>query len=164
VAKRTGRDLEPFRGKPAQRGDSAATHAEIQQLIAPIKVSYVDPSALTAAPRNARQHSERQVTQIAASINEFGFIVPIVTDEQGTVLAGHGRLAAARQLGLPKVPVVKIGHLNDAQKRAFRLADNRLAELPTADWQGSSRGSIGGSQAAPSVFPVAALTSNAKKP
>ena len=89
----------------------------------------MDPSALTAAPRNARQHSERQVAQIAASINEFGFIVPIVTDEQGTVLAGHGRLAAARQLGLPKVPVVKIGHLNDAQKRAFRLADNRLAEL-----------------------------------
>ena len=129
MAKRTGRDLEAFRGKPAQRGDSAATHAEIQQLIAPIKVSYVDPSALTAAPRNARQHSERQVAQIAASINEFGFIVPIVTDEQGTVLAGHGRLAAARQLGLPKVPVVKIGHLNDAQKRAFRLADNRLAEL-----------------------------------
>ena len=107
--------------------------AEIQRLIAPIKISYVDPSALLAASRNARRHSDRHVTQLGASITEFGFLVPIIVDDRGTVLAGHGRLAAALQLGLPRVPVVHIEHLSETQKRAFRLADNRLAELSNWD-------------------------------
>jgi DNA modification methylase len=83
-------------------------------------------------PRNARTHSGRQVQQIAASIGEFGWIVPIVVDEEGVVLAGHGRLQAALILGLAAVPTIQVKHLTEERKRAFGLADNRLAEL--AGW------------------------------
>jgi ParB-like chromosome segregation protein Spo0J len=107
--------------------------AEIQRLLEPIRISYVSPLELKSAPRNARWHSQRHVTQVAASINEFGFIVPIIIDNRNTVLAGHGRLAAALQLDLPRVPVVQIDYLSEAQKCAFRLADNRLAELSSWD-------------------------------
>jgi DNA modification methylase len=83
---------------------------------------------LKAFPRNARRHSERQVHQIAAAIKEFGFTNPILVDEHSTVLAGHGRLAAAKLLNLAKVPTICLSHLSDAQKRAYVIADNRLAE------------------------------------
>jgi DNA modification methylase len=79
-------------------------------------------------PRNARTHSKSQVRQIAESIKQFGFLVPILVDEQGVVLAGHGRLAAARFLGLSSVPTLCAEGLSEPQKRAFALADNRLAE------------------------------------
>lgn len=77
--------------------------------------------------RNARTHSDDQVTTIAASIAEFGFNNPVLVDEQGEIIAGHGRLSAAQRLGLVEVPVIVLGHLSEAQKRAFRLADNRIA-------------------------------------
>jgi DNA modification methylase len=79
--------------------------------------------------RNARTHSDDQVTQIAASIVEFGWLNPVLIDDAGNVIAGHGRLLAARKLGLEAVPVIRASHLTPAQVRAYRLADNRLAEL-----------------------------------
>jgi DNA modification methylase len=76
---------------------------------------------------NARTHPDEQVAQIAGSIAEFGFNVPCLVDERGVLVAGHGRVLGARRLGLQQVPVIRLGHLTDAQARAFRLADNRIA-------------------------------------
>jgi len=77
--------------------------------------------------RNPRSHSDEQVTQIAASIAEFGFLNPILVDTKAGILAGHGRLLAARKLQLSEVPVIVLDHLTDAQKRAYIIADNQLA-------------------------------------
>jgi hypothetical protein len=77
--------------------------------------------------RNPRTHSEAQVDQIAASMVEFGWTNPVLVDEQGGILAGHGRLLAARRLGLAEVPVIQVEHLSEAQKRAYLIADNQLA-------------------------------------
>jgi ParB-like chromosome segregation protein Spo0J len=77
--------------------------------------------------RNPRTHSETQVAQIAASIAEFGFNNPILVDTKAGIIAGHGRLLAARKLQLPEVPVIELDHLSEAQKRAYILADNQLA-------------------------------------
>lgn len=77
--------------------------------------------------RNARTHSESQIAKIAASIKEFGFLSPILIAEDNTILAGHGRLAAARKLGLKQVPCVKESHLTETQRRAYIIADNKLS-------------------------------------
>jgi DNA modification methylase len=77
--------------------------------------------------RNARTHDKAQVTKIAASMTEFGFTNPILVDSADGIIAGHGRLMAAQELGLPEVPVIVLDHLSDAQRRAYILADNRLA-------------------------------------
>ena len=77
--------------------------------------------------RNSRTHSEAQVAKIAASIREFGFLNPIITDGQNGIVAGHGRVLAAQKLGLATLPVIEAGHLTEAQKRAYIIADNRLA-------------------------------------
>jgi DNA modification methylase len=77
--------------------------------------------------RNPRTHSDAQVDQIAASMVEFGWTNPVLVDEQGGILAGHGRLLAARRLGLAEVPVIRFEHLTEAQKRAYLIADNQLA-------------------------------------
>src|SRR3990172_4390554 len=77
--------------------------------------------------RNPRTHSDEQVLQIAASIAEFGFTNPILVDSQAGIIAGHGRLLAARKLGLTEVPVIVLDHLTETQKRAYIIADNRLA-------------------------------------
>ncbi len=77
--------------------------------------------------RNARTHSTDQVAQIAASIAEFGFVNPILVDSRDGIVAGHGRLLAARKLGLAEVPVIVLDHLSETQRRAYVLADNRLA-------------------------------------
>jgi len=84
--------------------------------------------ALIPYARNARTHSEAQVAQIAASIREFGFNNPILVDGDSGIIAGHGRLLAARVLGLADVPVIELAHLSAAQKRAFILAENKLTE------------------------------------
>lgn len=97
-----------------------------------LQVEYRSPDDLTPYARNARTYSAEQVAQIAGSIREFGFTNPILTDEKGTIIAGHGRLAAAQKLGLEKVPCITIAGLTDTQRRALILADNRLAE--TAGW------------------------------
>ncbi len=78
--------------------------------------------------RNARTHSEAQVARIAGSIREFGFNNPVLVDAESGIIAGHGRVLAARKLGLERVPVIELTHLSEAQKRAYVLADNRLAE------------------------------------
>lgn len=91
----------------------------------PYKRAKVD--ALIPYARNSRTHSEAQVAQIAASIREFGFTNPVLVDAEGGVIAGHGRLLAARVLGMAEVPTIVLGHLTDAQRRAYVIADNKLA-------------------------------------
>jgi ParB-like chromosome segregation protein Spo0J len=77
--------------------------------------------------RNARTHSDKQVAQLAASLKEYGFTVPVLVDESGTLIAGHGRVLAARKLGWAEIPVVIAVNWSDAKKRAYMIADNRLA-------------------------------------
>lgn len=86
-------------------------------------------------PRNPRVHTARQVRQIASSIRSFGFNVPVLVDRNLKVIAGHGRILAAQQLGLTQVPVIRLEHLTEAQARAFMIADNRLTEIATWDDQ-----------------------------
>jgi hypothetical protein len=77
--------------------------------------------------RNSRTHSDAQVSKIAASIREFGFLNPIITDGDSGIVAGHGRVMAAQKLGLLELPTIEASHLSDAQRRAYIIADNRLA-------------------------------------
>jgi ParB-like chromosome segregation protein Spo0J len=82
--------------------------------------------------RNPRTHSDAQVAQLAASIAEFGFVNPVLVASDAGIMAGHGRLQGAQALGLRQVPVIVLDHLTPAQRRAYLLADNKLAEL--AGW------------------------------
>src|SRR6202051_5039096 len=82
---------------------------------------------LIAYDRNARTHSDEQIEQIARSIREFGFTNPILVDTRAGILAGHARLRGALRVGLPQVPVIVLDHLSEIQKRAYILADNKLA-------------------------------------
>ena len=84
-------------------------------------------AALSPWSRNARTHSKKQIRQIAASIRQFGFTNPVLIDEAGTILAGHGRVAAAKLLGMTEVPCLQIDHMSENEKRAYVLADNKLA-------------------------------------
>ena len=93
-----------------------------------LAIAYRAIADLKPYPRNARTHTRKQIRQIAAAIEEFGFTNPILIDETNQIIAGHGRVAAAKLLGFAKVPTVQIAHLSPAQKRAYILADNRLAE------------------------------------
>mgnify|MGYP006276874539 CR=1 FL=1 len=90
-------------------------------------MQYLAPETLTLDPRNARTHSKRQIGQIARSITRFGFTNPILVDEAGVIIAGHGRRLAADQIGLEQVPVITLRGLSDIEKRALRLADNKIA-------------------------------------
>ena len=96
-------------------------------------------------PRNPRLHSDRQIKQIAGSIKAFGFNVPVLADQDGNVLAGHGRVHAAQRLGLREIPVIRLQHLTRGQARAFSVADNRLSE--TASWDVQLFGSKPGTAA-----------------
>ena len=91
------------------------------------EISWRDIGDLLPCARNSRTHSDAQVAQIASSIREFGWTNPILVDPDGTIIAGHGRVMAARKLGEKRVPVITLGHLTDAQKRAYVIADNQLA-------------------------------------
>lgn len=97
-----------------------------------LNIQYVDTDSLIPYVNNARKHSDEQVSEIAASIKEFGFNNPILIDGKKGIIAGHGRVMAAKKLGLDKVPTIELSHLSDAQRRAYILADNRLAEK--AEW------------------------------
>ncbi len=92
-------------------------------------VEMVPHASLTPNPRNARTHTKKQITQIAASINRFGFVVPLVIDDDRNIVAGHGRWAAAAELGLSDVPVIRVRFLSESDRRAFAIAENRIAEL-----------------------------------
>ena len=99
-----------------------------------LSVEYIEPESLLFYERNARTHSDEQIEQIKKSIQEFGFANPVLVDEDNEIIAGHGRTAAALELGLGDIPVVRLAGLSDAQKRALRLADNRIAE--NSGWDG----------------------------
>jgi hypothetical protein len=85
--------------------------------------------------RNARIHTEAHINQLAGSIREFGFNIPVVVDAENTIIAGHGRVLAARKLGLEKVPIVVVSHLTETQKRAFILADNKIHDNSSFDYE-----------------------------
>jgi DNA modification methylase len=95
--------------------------------MADLQIAWRALDELVPYARNPRTHSDAQVAQIVASIREFGWTVPILTDSQNGIVAGHGRVLAARKLGLERVPVIELAHMNEAQKRAYVLADNQLA-------------------------------------
>jgi ParB-like chromosome segregation protein Spo0J len=97
----------------------------LQAMVKHIEIWLIDK--LIPYAKNPRTHSEAQVCQIAASIAQFGFNNPILVDTNNGIIAGHGRLLAARTLGLIEVPVIVLDHLTDAQKRAYIIADNQLA-------------------------------------
>jgi ParB-like chromosome segregation protein Spo0J len=84
-------------------------------------------------PANPRVHTAQQVRQIARSIKAFGFNVPVLVDTNLKVVAGHGRILAAKKLGCAEIPTIRIDHLSEAQVRAFAIADNRLSEIATWD-------------------------------
>jgi ParB-like chromosome segregation protein Spo0J len=89
-------------------------------------------ASLKPNPRNPRLHSKKQIRQIAKSIETFGFNVPLLINRDSQVVAGHGRLEAAKILGMREVPAISLGHLSEAQAEAFLIADNRLTE--NAEW------------------------------
>jgi DNA modification methylase len=91
------------------------------------RLELVPVAGLVPYARNSRTHSDEQVAQIAASMREFGFTNPVLVDEAGGIIAGHGRVMAAKALGLAQVPCIRLAHLSDAQKRAYVIADNQLA-------------------------------------
>lgn len=87
----------------------------------------VNTASLIPYARNSRTHSEQQISKIAASIKEFGFLNPVIIDGANGIVAGHGRVMAAQKLGMEELPVIEASHLSDAQRRAYVIADNRLA-------------------------------------
>ena len=97
-----------------------------------LKIVYRPIGELKPSPRNARTHSDKQIHKLVASFQRFGFNNPILVDNDGEVIAGHGRLEAARRLGMSAVPTICLSHMTEADKRAYRIADNKLAEL--AEW------------------------------
>jgi len=97
-----------------------------------LEIEYVDTDDLIPYTNNSRTHSESQIKQIVASIREFGFTNPVLIDEDQNIIAGHGRLIAAKQLDLKKVPTITLEGLTEAQRAAYVIADNKLAL--NADW------------------------------
>lgn len=112
--------IETINSQPQTSSNIGFEHSAITQ---------VSPRALKANPNNARTHSAKQLAQIKASIIKFGFLNPIITDQNNILIAGHGRLEAALALNLDYVPIIALSHMSEADKRAYMLADNRLAEL-----------------------------------
>jgi site-specific DNA-methyltransferase (adenine-specific) len=92
-----------------------------------MKIEQITVDTLIPYARNSRTHSDEQVAQIAASIREFGFTNPVLIDSDGGIIAGHGRVMAARKLDMQEVPCIRLAHLTDTQKRAYIIADNKLA-------------------------------------
>jgi len=97
-----------------------------------LKIAYKSPRKLKPRARNPRTHTKKQIQQIAASIREFGFISPVLIDGTDGIIAGHGRVEAAKLIGMNDVPTVRVDHLTPAQVRAYVIADNKLAE--NAGW------------------------------
>jgi len=122
---RTREDHRTPARQPEGRSAAQCALPQLNVICRPLEALQIDR-------RNARTHSAKQINQIAASIKQFGFNNPILVDADSMVVAGHGRLAAARELGLGEVPTIRLDHLSPDQRRAYVLADNRLAEL--AGW------------------------------
>jgi DNA modification methylase len=115
--------VQPHSGRPALTRLVSTIGAPPMSLV----IEYCHPAVLKPDPKNPREHPKRQIDQLVASILAFGFTNPILTDETGLIIAGHGRLRAAKQLGLDSVPVIRLTGLSEAKKRALRLADNKIA-------------------------------------
>ena len=94
-----------------------------------MKIEKIPTDKLIPYARNAKKHDAAQVSKLAGSIREFGFNNPVLIDGENGIIAGHGRVMAAQQLGLADVPCIRLGHLTDNQRKAYILADNRLAEI-----------------------------------
>ena len=92
-----------------------------------LEINYISTDVLIPYVNNSRTHSDKQVTEIASSIKEFGFTNPVLIDKENTIIAGHGRLLASKKLGLKKVPTILLENLSEAQKKAYIIADNKLA-------------------------------------
>ena len=92
-----------------------------------MQIEQIDVGDLIPYINNSRTHSDEQVMQVASSMKEFGFTNPILIDGDGGIIAGHGRLMAAKKIGLNEVPCIRLGHLSEAQRKAYVIADNQLA-------------------------------------
>lgn len=92
-----------------------------------LAIKYKKTTELTAYAKNSRTHSDSQVAQLVASLREFGFTNPILIDSKNGIIAGHGRLKAAQELGYETVPTIELGELTEEQRRAYIIADNKLA-------------------------------------
>ena len=99
----------------------------------PISCEMVPLGSIKENPKNARLHPLKQVAALMNSVADVGFIIPVVVDENNELLAGHARVLAAKNLGLAAIPAIRVKDLNEAQKRGFSIADNRLTELATWD-------------------------------
>lgn len=93
-----------------------------------LSVENINLTSLKTYHNNAKVHNEEQLQALASSIKQFGFNSPILIDEKNEIIAGHGRLEAAKIVGLTEVPAIRLTHLSEVQKRAYRLADNKIAE------------------------------------
>jgi ParB-like chromosome segregation protein Spo0J len=118
--------------RPARRQASARqddTAGDNGNTLLASVIEHLPITAVAAYERNPRDHDDRQIKKLAGIIRTVGFLVPIIIDHAGTIIAGHGRLAAAKELGLRTVPVIRAGHLSPHQVQAVRVADNRIGEL-----------------------------------
>src|SRR6478736_281288 len=118
--------------KNCKRRIKASNNSSEATLLARLAVEPCPIASLKPNPRNARTHSKKQIRQIADSIVAYGFTVPVLIDDNSMILAGHGRLEAAKLLGLKRIPVIKLHCLSEAQKRALLIADNKITE--NAGW------------------------------
>ncbi len=109
-----------------------STTTNTQSLPSRLTIRHLPADSIRLDPTNPREHSDKQIRQIATSIRVFGFNVPILIDQKRNVVAGHGRLLACRLLGITEVPTIRLDHLSADQIRAFMIADNKLTE--NADW------------------------------
>src|SRR6056300_141926 len=91
------------------------------------EIEYLSTADLIPYARNSRTHSDEQIAQICASIKEFGFTNPVLVDGEGLIIAGHGRTLAGQRMGMKEVPCLRLDYLTEAQKRAYVIADNKLA-------------------------------------
>lgn len=98
-----------------------------------LDIEYLLASTLRAYPRNARTHSKKQIKQIANSIRQFGFTNPLLIDDHNMILAGHGRLAAARTLDMGEFPCVRLSHMTPAQKKAYASLNNDQLDIARAE-------------------------------
>ena len=119
--------MAPLRQERLRQGSEKNT--------SPRSIVYCHVDELKLDPCNPRRHSKKQIRQIANSITTFGFNVPCIVDQELRVVSGHGRLAAARLLGIEQVPTICVAHLSECEIRAFQIADNRLSENSSWDRQ-----------------------------
>ena len=122
----------------AENLSSLPAHHGAVAPVAAQRVEIVPINNLAAYQGNARTHSRKQVRKIADSIKRFGFVNPVLIDDAGGIIAGHGRVEAAKLLDIAAIPCLRVSHLSAAEKRAYILADNRLAEL--AGWDRGDSG------------------------